>query len=363
MVMFSLSVKRVNVVLVLVGIGHSVYGQSEVVAKRKHDIHSSVVAYWGLMESRSAGANGGPVFKGLTGNGHDGHFFGDLTYRSVAFRTDGAPLVFDGGRKRVFIADDLAFQLTDSLTIEAYIAVDRYPSAQANMAQIVFRGDDRPGHDPWFLAITTSGKLRFLIADDNGLASVLESPDPIPMGPLLHVAAMLDHHSGTQTLLVNHQPVATTTTTIRPAGRLTASRAGIGIGNWAKFSHQGFAGTIRGVRISSRALSSSQLQPATVVLQTSSATHRPSAPTTVVGGIKLYHSIRLDRLNRGSTVAVGNGIHRFCRCPPAVAGPVLHQTPSAPRRDAFHDRKRTNRVRCLLRSELGRRRQRLRMEA
>jgi hypothetical protein len=310
MIMFATSARRFGLLVVLVSycglaMGHEEAGDTPKLAARP----GSVVAHWRLVSSDTNSDAGESVIKDLTGNGHDGRLFGGQSSRSVTFPMKGAPLSFDGGRKRVFIPDDPAFHLTESLTIEAYIAVDRYPSA-ASLAQIVFRGDDRPGHDPWFLAITRAGKLKFLIANENNVASVLQSPDPIPMGPLVHVAATIDHRSGRQSLLINHKLVATTTTKIRPAGRLSGNRPGIGIGNWAVFSHQAFAGTIHGVRISSRALTASQLQIATATPASDTAV-KPTASITVVGGVRLYHSIRLDRLTRGATVSIGQGDHQF----------------------------------------------------
>ncbi len=49
--------------------------------------------------------------------------------------------------QRVFVPDDELFQLTGSLTLAACVEVDRYPGFAS---QIVFRGDERGGFDPWF---------------------------------------------------------------------------------------------------------------------------------------------------------------------------------------------------------------------
>ena len=60
--------------------------------------------------------------------------------------------------------------LTDELSIEAWIRVDAWPAV---IAQILFRGDDHGGSDPYYLAVFNSGELRWHLEDDNGSTSIL----------------------------------------------------------------------------------------------------------------------------------------------------------------------------------------------
>ena len=153
--MFASSGRRFRLLVVLISLSGVAYGETEIENVANLDgLKGSVVAHWGLVSSDPKSDADDTVIKDLTGNGHDGRLLGGRAFRGVTVPMKGAPLALDGGHRRVFIPDDPAFHLTESLTIEAYIAVDRYPTA-SSLAQIVFRGDNRPGRDPWFLAITT----------------------------------------------------------------------------------------------------------------------------------------------------------------------------------------------------------------
>jgi hypothetical protein len=222
----------------------------------------SVVAYWRFQEGTSGGVAGGsPLIGDSSGNGRHGRAVGGPKYRSVDLPGSNLALAFDGHDDRVVVPDAPIFRLTKSFTLEAYIEIDRAPESAPAMSQIVFRGDSRPWFDPWFLAITKGRRLRFLVADALSNTSILHSPEPLPTGKLVHVAATLDDQTGEQSLFINGKRVATIKTEIRACGALGGSRAGIGIGNRQSHSRQAFAGTIDEVRISSEALLPSQFLP------------------------------------------------------------------------------------------------------
>lgn len=191
-------------------------------------------------------------------------------YCPVELPESNLALSFDGGDDRVFVPDDDRFHLTESFTIEAYIQVDRYARETVGMSHIVFRGDNRLGLDPWYLAITASSQLKFLVADAKNIASVALSPKPLPLGRLLHVAATLDHRTGCQALFVNGERVATAESTICAFGPLDGRYPGVGIGNRQTHCGQAFCGLIDEVRISAEALNPAQfLAPPTTVLEES----------------------------------------------------------------------------------------------
>jgi hypothetical protein len=233
-----------------------------VISAAPQQAFAEIIANWRFQN----GTNGGVAEPSLPiedSSGHDRHgsAVGGPTYRSVAIPNSNLGLVFDGVDDRVSVPDDALFHLTKSLTIEAYIEVDNYPTSDAELAHIVFRGDDRARFDPWFLAITKSGQLRFHIADALDKATVVLSPEPLPTGKLMHVAATLDDETGTQSLYVNGTLVASRKTKIRASGNLGGFNPGIGIGNRQVHSNQGFRGTIAEVRISNEALSPPQFLP------------------------------------------------------------------------------------------------------
>jgi hypothetical protein len=157
---------------------------------------------------------------------------------------------------RVFIEDNPAFYLTNSLTLEAFIRYDGQPSG-AYWSQIILRGDDRIGLDPYFLALDPNGALGFGVEPEvPDTISWLVSPLPIERGVLLHVAGTLDGVTGQQKLYINGQEVASTNTTLRPFGRLDPSQnPGLGIGNVQSPNYnEYFDGVIADVRISDVAL-------------------------------------------------------------------------------------------------------------
>lgn len=273
---------------------------------------AETVAHWRLVTTKPTLEN--PVVQDVSQRGLHGKMVGSPKTREVLFPIDGRPVIFDGHDNRLVIPDSPAFQLTEGFTIEAYICIDRYPSRAAELGHIIFRGDDRLGADPWFLAVNSDGHLRFLIASDANVASVVLSPDPIPMGKLVHIAATLKHKNGRQSLYINHEKVASTKTEIRAAGPLTGSNPGVGIGNRFLHSNQAFAGTIHDVKISDESLKPSQFQPATIDLaeKKRAQTDAPAGPKpTTVNGLTFFHGVKIGKFQRGSTIDLGQGHHSF----------------------------------------------------
>ena len=74
----------------------------------------------------------------------------------------GQAFNFNGTDQKVTIPDNDAVKLTNSLTIEAWIF------ARAN-GFILFRGDSRPGLDPYVLSIEYTHELQFIITSEAGV--------------------------------------------------------------------------------------------------------------------------------------------------------------------------------------------------
>jgi hypothetical protein len=188
------------------------------------------------------------------------------TDRCIARRSPPAPsrrpgaqndlsLDFNGTNQRVFIPDSPDFVLTESFTIEASFLI-RSASPTLN-SQILFRGDDRGGFDPYDLTVTGS-QIRLVINSETTAASVTAA---LPgYNQWIHVAAMLDDASGVMSLYVNGALASSIVTSVRPLANLNpAWSPGLGIGNTQGSAYsQSFDGQIDEVRIADRALAPSE---------------------------------------------------------------------------------------------------------
>lgn len=155
----------------------------------------------------------------------------------------------------VRIDDNPLFHLTKSLTLEAYIYSENNPGADAG--QIIFRGDDLSGKDPYALFLETNGKLRFQIQNENDQGAALSTDVPLALKRWYHVAGTLDDTTGTMSLYVDGILKKSLVTAYRPYALLNSSaNPGLGIGTIQSFS-QRFDGFIDEVRISDMALSPS----------------------------------------------------------------------------------------------------------
>lgn len=172
----------------------------------------------------------------------------------------GRSFQFDGKTGGIVIPDADALKITGSLTISAWVKLASYPTADRSGAQIVFRGDDRAGLDPYSLAVHHDGLLFFAVDSGSGYADVSA---PILVGTFVHVAATLDNFSGRQRLFLDGHVIAERVTSVRPFRDLDAqSNPGVGIGNTQNPAHNGqpFRGIIDEVRLYSRVLPPSEIQ-------------------------------------------------------------------------------------------------------
>lgn len=233
-------------VLSLTDISDSAVGATVAWWRFQEGLPNEVAAGTNTIIDCASGLNGTPV--------------GGPVYVSVNV-PNGSPttslgLIFDGVAARVFVEDNPAFYLTNSLTLEAFIRYDGEPTGD-QVSQIILRGDDRIGLDPYFLALDANGALGFGVEPEvPDTISWLESPSPVPRGVLLHVAGTLDGVTGQQRLYINGQEVASTNTALRPFGRLDPTQSpGLGIGNVQSPNYsEYFNGIITEVRISDVAL-------------------------------------------------------------------------------------------------------------
>ncbi len=177
---------------------------------------------------------------------------------------------FNGIDQRISIPDSPQFQLTHSLTLEAYI--DPVIPSDGWNHYILFCGDDRAGFDPyalWVMNIGGTNVIGFFIQDAAGQLAELYAP--IAVNQWSQVAGTLDDQTGVMKLYVNGSLVDSTVTSVRALGALTGPNPGLGIGDLqSSLPYQFFNGLIDEVRISDVALTPDQFlnvpEPSTIVL-------------------------------------------------------------------------------------------------
>jgi len=159
-----------------------------------------------------------------------------------------------------FVPDCPRLHLTRSLTVEAWLHIRSF-QMKGSLNFIVFRGDDRPGLDAFWLAINPHSEE---------LVFGIEGPEKRPGPPVLvetpfryldetiHVAGVLDDRIGFLGLYVDGVLKDSRKTDVRPWETLDPrERPGLGIGGfYAGDAPASFAidGAIDEVRISDRAL-------------------------------------------------------------------------------------------------------------
>jgi tetratricopeptide (TPR) repeat protein len=174
----------------------------------------------------------------------------------------GQAFSFDGVDDRVQVRDGASLALTESMTIEGWVRVATFP-ANRNHGQILFRGDDRGGLDPYALSVSQAGSLVFRI--HGGANEAVSIDSPIPLDQFMHVAATLDDATGVMRLYLNGALVSEKVTAIRPFEKLkAANNPGIGIGNHGghpgSFHNFPFHGLIDELKLYDKALTAEEVQ-------------------------------------------------------------------------------------------------------
>jgi hypothetical protein len=155
-----------------------------------------------------------------------------LTNVTYASGEVGKAFSFNGSNSSAKVADSSSLAFTASFTIEGWIKVNALP-ASGDAGEIMFRGDNRGGLDPYTLGVEPNGNLSFLVTpaatiDTNG--SNIQTP--ISTGQWTHIAATLDDATGLMSLYVNGALAAQTTTDVRPFATLDPTQnPAVGIGN------------------------------------------------------------------------------------------------------------------------------------
>jgi len=142
---------------------------------------------------------------------------------------EGTGFSFDGILSGIMLGDVPELRLTKSLTIACWVRLESYVERGPG-AQIVFRGDDRSGLDPYSLSVHADGKVYFGV--QNAIDQGANVSAPIPLHFWTHVMGSLDDRTGTMKLWVDGTPADGTFTKIRPLKWLDKHFApGVSIGN------------------------------------------------------------------------------------------------------------------------------------
>jgi len=151
------------------------------------------------------------------------------------------------------IPDQPAYVLTNSLSIEGWVR------PRGDGYSIFWRGDNRPGLDPYFLSMQGNNNLRFYIEDESGNSAMVGTY--LTYNQWTHVAATLDGSTGTMSIYTNGVLADQTVTGVRPFGNLIPGDSpGVGIGNVNDgFNNFPFAGDIDEISLYNRALSANEI--------------------------------------------------------------------------------------------------------
>lgn len=143
----------------------------------------------------------------------------------------GKAFDFDGENSVIFVPDSNRFKLTDGLTLSCWIYLKAKPKyGSSPQAQIIFRGDDRPGLDPYQLRVSADMKWEFGIQDAQNRLAMVSSP--AELNAWTHLCGTWDGQTGIERLYVDGDLVAEEKTDIRPMKELDIHYSpGISIGN------------------------------------------------------------------------------------------------------------------------------------
>lgn len=217
----------------------------EIIAGSVPRPRQGLVAWW------SGEGNGLDSVSGAVAANQDVTFTDGVVGQAFTFSPDSYPY---GTYTGMQVADRPEFILTNSLTIEGWIR------PRGNGYCILFRGDNRPGTDPYAISMHANDHFTFCIADQNNASTTIETI--VPYYRWTHVAAVLDGDTGTMSIYTNGQLAVQTHTNIRPLGELIPSRSpGVGIGNVNDGSNNfPFIGDVDEIAIYNRALFVDEIQ-------------------------------------------------------------------------------------------------------
>jgi len=148
-------------------------------------------------------------------------------------RTVGTPFGFgldlDGAHGGLLVPDLPELALTRAMTVSTWVYLRKYVSDGPG-AQILFRGDDRPGLDPYDFVLRGNGTIEFGVGSETDERPFVATE--IPLQRWVRVTASYDGAVGEMKLWIGDRLVATRITEIKPFRSLDPNYLpGVGIGN------------------------------------------------------------------------------------------------------------------------------------
>lgn len=181
------------------------------------------------------------------------------TQRHIA---NGTAYEFSGAHGGILFGDPVPLQLSGSMTISTWVYLRSYAPNGAQ-GEILFRGDDRNGLDPYSLVVEADGTVNFVICNEKGQDAGIKAE--IELSQWTHVVASFNADTGEMNMWLNDEKVAFAKTSRRPFSGLLAQFApGIGVGN-VQNNHgphnQPLNGLIADLRLYTSALSPDDIMP------------------------------------------------------------------------------------------------------
>ncbi len=200
-----------------------------------------------------------------SGNGHNGTLMDGGGYDAGLF---GQAFSFAGNPNRLFIPDSNDFNLTNSLSIGAWIYI------KADSWHVLERAST--GFVSYSFGLDDAGHFWFVINSRNGQAQLLA---PIASNQWKQVIATLDGTTGDMRLYIDGVLVTNLITTVRPATLAVSEQPALAIGNTPYVGGFPFIGLIDEVVMYSRALSPTEVQG---LAQRTPSTNCVAAPSGLV---------------------------------------------------------------------------------
>lgn len=141
----------------------------------------------------------------------------------------GATYDFFGPKSGLHFGDLNQLKITDSMTVSLWINPREYVKDGPG-AQIMFRGDDRSGLDPYTLVIHGDGTINFSVQNDQSKGTHVTSE--LPLNRWSQVVANWDSETGFLKIWMNGELVGMNKTSIRPFAELDRTYTpGLTVGN------------------------------------------------------------------------------------------------------------------------------------
>ena len=235
----------------------------------------------GLVGLWSGDGNAADAIGGNNGTLRNVSFTDGVAGQAFAFAPNNFPY---GTYTGVQIPDRPTFALTHSLTIAGWVR----PRGDGYV--IFFRGDHRPGLDPYCLSMQANHVLRFAICGPAGESAFIDTQ--LPYCEWTQVTAVLDGDASTMLLYTNGVLAAQTQTSVRPMGDLIADMSpGVGIGNVSDGGNNfPFNGDLDEIALYDRALSADEANA--LYAEHVANVGSPVAPYPTQSGIPGYPGIR-----------------------------------------------------------------------